>query len=47
MVAVLFCITLIASAGVGGVYQLTAEPIAAANAAAVTEALRQLLTAFE
>ena len=47
MVAVLFCITLIASAGVGGVYQLTAEPIAAANAAAVTEALRQVLPAFE
>ncbi len=47
MVAVLFCITLVASAGVGGVYQLTAEPIAAANAAAVTEALRQVLPPFE
>lgn len=47
MVAVLFCITLVASAGVGSIYQLTAEPIAAANAAAVTEALRQVLPAFE
>ncbi len=47
MVAVLFCITLIASAGVGSIYQLTAEPIAAANAAAVTEALEQVLPEFE
>lgn len=47
MVATLFCITLIASAGVGGIYQLTAEPIAQANAAAVTEALRQVLPAFD
>ncbi len=47
MVAVLFCITLVASAGVGSVYQLTAEPIAAANAAAVTEALRQVLPSFD
>lgn len=47
MVAVLFCITLVASAGVGSIYQLTAEPIAQANAAAVTEALRQVLPAFE
>lgn len=47
MVAVLFCITLVASAGVGSVYQLTAEPIAAANAAAETEAVKQVLPAFE
>lgn len=47
MVAVLFCITLLASAGVGSIYQLTAEPIAQANAAAVTEALRQVLPAFD
>lgn len=47
MVAVLFCITLVASAGVGSIYQLTAEPIAAANAAAVTEALRQVLPDFD
>ncbi len=47
MVAVLFCITLLASAGVGSIYQLTAEPIAQAEAAAVTEALRQVLPDFE
>ena len=37
MVAVLFSITLIASAGVGAVNMITVEPIAAAKAAA-TEA---------
>ncbi len=47
MVAVLFCITLVASAGVGGVYQLTAEPIAAANLAAENEALKQVLPEFD
>ncbi len=47
MVATLFCITLVASAGVGSIYRLTAEPIAAANAAAVTEALRQVLPTFD
>lgn len=47
MVATLFCITLVASAGVGSIYQLTAEPIAEANAAAVTEALRQVLPTFD
>ena len=47
MVAVLFCITLVASAGVGGVYQITKEPIEQANAQAVTEALNQVLPAFD
>lgn len=47
MVAVLFCITLVASAGVGGVYQITEEPIAQANARAVTEALEMVLPAFD
>ena len=47
MVAVLFCITLVASTGVGGVYQITKEPIEQANAQAVTEALNQVLPAFD
>lgn len=47
MVAVLFGVTLIASLGVGIVYRITAEPIAAANAAAVTEALGRVLPPFE
>lgn len=47
MVAVLFGVTLIASLGVGIVYRITAEPIAAANAAAVTEALARVLPPFE
>lgn len=47
MVAVLFCITLVTSAVVGSVYQLTAEPIAAANLAAENEALKQVLPDFE
>lgn len=47
MVAVLFCITLIASAGVGSIYQLTKEPIAAAEVAAEKTALEQVLPAFE
>lgn len=47
MVLVLFCITLVASAGVGGVYQMTKEPIEQANAAAVTAALEQVLPTFD
>lgn len=47
MVAVLFGVTLIASLGVGIVYRITAEPIATANAAAVTEALARVLPPFE
>ena len=47
MVAVLFSITLIASAGVGAVNMITVEPIAAAKAAATQQALSEVLPAFE
>ena len=47
MVAVLFTITLIASAGVGAVNMITEEPIAAAKAAATTAAIANVLPAFE
>lgn len=47
MVAVLFTITLIASAGVGAVNMITEEPIAAAKAQATTEAVANVLPAFE
>lgn len=47
MVLVLFTITLIASAGVGAVNMITEEPIAAAKAKAVQDALRQVLPAFD
>ena len=46
MVAVLFTITLIASAGVGAVNMITEEPIAAAKAAATTAAVANVLPAF-
>ena len=47
MVAVLFCITLISSAGVGLVNMITVEPIAEAKAKAVNEAILAVLPAFE
>lgn len=47
MVLVLFTITLIASAGVGAVDMITEEPIAAAKAKAVQDALKQVLPAFD
>lgn len=47
MVAVLFSITLIASAGVGAVNMITIEPIAAAKAKATQDALSEVLPAFE
>ena len=47
MVAVLFGITLVASAGVGAVHMVTAEPIAQAEAAAKVAALERVLPAFE
>ena len=47
MVAVLFKITIIASAGVGAVNMITVEPIAAAKAAATQQALGEVLPAFE
>lgn len=47
MVLVLFTITLIASAGVGAVNMITEEPIAAAKAKAVQDALKQVLPAFD
>ena len=47
MVAVLFTITLIASAGVGAVNMITEEPIAEAKQAATTAALANVLPAFD
>ena len=47
MVVVLFTITLVASAAVGGVYTITKEPIAQAKVAAVNAALEQVLPEFE
>ncbi len=47
MVAVLFGITLVASAGVGVVNMITKEPIAAAEAAAKSAALAEVLPAFD
>lgn len=47
MVAVLFGITLVASAGVGVVNMITVEPIAAAKAAATTAALSEVLPPFD
>lgn len=47
MVIVLFTITLVASAAVGGVYMVTKEPIAQAKAAATRAALQQVLPTFD
>ena len=47
MTAVLFGITLVASAGVGVVNLITEEPIAQAKAAATTAALNEVLPAFD
>ena len=47
MVAVLFTVTLIASAGVGAVNMITADAIAEANAAATTQAVANVLPSFE
>ena len=47
MVLVLFTITLVASAAVGGVYMITKEPIAQAKVAAVNAALQQVLPEYE
>ncbi len=47
MVLVLLAITLVCSAAVGLVYQVTAEPIAVAKAAKVTGAIAQVLPAFD
>ena len=47
MTAVLFGITLVASAGVGAVNMITAEPIAQAEQAAKTAALNGVLPAFD
>lgn len=47
MTAVLFGITLVASAGVGAVNMITAEPIARAKEAATVEALNRVLPAFD
>lgn len=47
MVAVLFCITLISSAGVGLVNMITVEPIAEAKQKAVNDAVLAVLPAFD
>lgn len=47
MVVVLFTITLISSAAVGGVYMITKEPIEQAKVAAVNDALNQVLPEYE
>ena len=47
MVAVLFCITLISSAGVGLVNMITTEPIAAAKQKAVNDAILAVLPEFD
>ena len=47
MVAVLFTVTLVASAGVGAVNMITADAIAEANAAATKQAVSNVLPAFE
>ena len=47
MTAVLFGITLAASAGVGVVNMITEEPIAAAKEAATKAALTEVLPAFD
>ena len=47
MVAVLFGITLVASAGVGAVNMVTEKPIAEAKAQAVTDALNAVLPSFD
>lgn len=47
MVAVLFCITLVSSAGVGLVNMITVEPIAAAKQKAVDDAILAVLPAFD
>lgn len=47
MVAVLFTITLVASAGVGYVNMITVGPIAEAKAAATQSALRAVLPPFD
>ena len=47
MVAVLFTVTLVASAGVGAVNMITADAIAEANAAATKQAISNVLPTFE
>lgn len=47
MVAVLFGITLVASAGVGAVYMITQEPIASSEQKAKEAALKNVLPEFE
>lgn len=47
MVLVLFCITLLSSAGVGAVYMITEAPIAAAKATAEKKALAAVLPEFD
>jgi len=46
MVLVLFIITLVASAALGGLYELTKEPIAAAKLAKKLKAIKEVVPAF-
>lgn len=47
MVVVLFSITLVASAAVGGVYELTKEPIAQAKITKTNNAIKEVMPAFD
>jgi electron transport complex protein RnfG len=47
MVLVLFIITLVASAALGGLYELTKEPIAAAKLAKKLKAIKEVVPAFD
>ena len=47
MVMVLFLITLICSAAIGGIYELTKDPIDAAKQAKTTAAISEVLPSFD
>ncbi|RUT77967.1 RnfABCDGE type electron transport complex subunit G [Ancylomarina longa] len=47
MVLVLFVVTLVASAALGGVYEITKEPIAAAKLAKKLNAIKEVVPAFD
>ncbi|NOU59416.1 RnfABCDGE type electron transport complex subunit G [Marinifilum caeruleilacunae] len=47
MVLVLFIVTLVASAALGGLYELTKEPIAAAKLAKKLKAIKEVVPAFD
>ena len=47
MVLVLFLVTLVASAALGGLYELTKEPIAAAKLAKKLKAIKEVVPEFD